>query len=57
LWKLAFRVQCLLVREDGQDLVEYALIVSLIFVAGVAASVKLATAINTLYSNIYASIS
>jgi len=50
-------VQCLLVREDGQDLVEYALIVSLIFVAGVAASVKLATAINTLYSNIYASIS
>jgi hypothetical protein len=56
-WKLAFRVQCLLVRDDGQDLIEYALFTSLMAAAGVAASAKLATAIITLYANIYASIS
>ena len=39
-------------NEDGQDLIEYALIVALIAFAATAGMSSLATAINTAFSNI-----
>lgn len=47
LLKLYIKVQDLLSQEEGQDLVEYALIVALIALAATAGMTKLATAINT----------
>ena len=44
---------CRFVREDdGQDLVEYAMLIALIALAVVAGVGALATAINTQYNNI-----
>ena len=39
-------------EDDGQDLVEYAMLIALIALAGVAGVGALATAINTQYNNI-----
>ena len=39
-------------REEGQDLIEYALLVALIGFAATAGMNTLATAINTLFTNI-----
>jgi pilus assembly protein Flp/PilA len=47
LLKLYIKYQDLLHEEDGQDLVEYALIVALIALAATAGMNTLATAINT----------
>jgi pilus assembly protein Flp/PilA len=47
LLKLYIKFQSLLHEEDGQDLVEYALIVALIALAATAGMNTLATAINT----------
>jgi pilus assembly protein Flp/PilA len=47
LFKLYIKVQCLLTQDEGQDLVEYALIVALIALAATAGMNTLATAINT----------
>jgi pilus assembly protein Flp/PilA len=47
LLKLYIKFQNLLHEEDGQDLVEYALIVALIALAATAGMNTLATAINT----------
>jgi pilus assembly protein Flp/PilA len=41
-----------LMREEGQDLIEYALVVALIAFAATAAMRTLATDINTLYTNV-----
>jgi len=46
LLKLYIKIQDLLHEEDGQDLVEYALIVALIALAATAGMNTLATAIN-----------
>jgi len=46
LLKLYVRIQCLLSQEEGQDLVEYALIVALIALACTVGMKSLATAIN-----------
>ena len=46
LLKLYIKIQDLLSQEDGQDLVEYALIVALIALACCAGMKSLATAIN-----------
>lgn len=46
LLKLYIKVQVLLSQEEGQDLVEYALIVALIALAATAGMKTLATAIN-----------
>jgi pilus assembly protein Flp/PilA len=43
--KLYIKVQDLMTREDGQDLVEYALVVSLLSLAATAAMGSMATAI------------
>jgi pilus assembly protein Flp/PilA len=53
---LFLKLQDLMHREEGQDLVEYALLVSLIALAAVTGVSKIATAITTVFSNISASL-
>lgn len=52
LLRLLVKFQTLTMREDGQDLVEYALVVGLISVAAVATLKSAATAINGVITNI-----
>ncbi len=54
--KLYVKVQELASREDGQDLVEYALLVSLVALAAIAGVNQVATAINTIFKNISTSL-
>jgi pilus assembly protein Flp/PilA len=54
--KLSAKIQCLIAREEGQDLVEYALVVALIGFAAVAGMGTLANDINSAFSNIGASL-
>jgi pilus assembly protein Flp/PilA len=51
LLKLSAKLQILL-DEEGQDLIEYALVVALIAFAATAGMSSLATAINNAFSNI-----
>jgi pilus assembly protein Flp/PilA len=50
--KMFVKVQNLMAREEGQDLVEYALLITLVALAAVAGINKVASAINTVFSNI-----
>jgi pilus assembly protein Flp/PilA len=50
--RLLVKLQTLAMREEGQDLVEYALVVGLISVAAVATLKGAATAINAVVTNI-----
>ena len=52
LLKLSVKMQTLLMQEEGQDLVEYALIVALIAFAAVTAMKTLANDINAVYTSI-----
>jgi pilus assembly protein Flp/PilA len=52
LLKLYVKFQDLASREEGQDLVEYALVVALIAFGATAGMGRLATAINTAFSNV-----
>jgi pilus assembly protein Flp/PilA len=52
LWMLWSGMQRLIKREDGQDLIEYALVVALIAFAAVAAMQTLAQDINNVYTGI-----
>jgi pilus assembly protein Flp/PilA len=52
LLKLSVKMQVLLMREDGQDLIEYALVVALIGFAATAGMSTLATDINSAFTNI-----
>jgi pilus assembly protein Flp/PilA len=52
LLKLYVKFQDLASREEGQDLVEYALVVALIAFGATAGMKALATGINTAFSNI-----
>jgi pilus assembly protein Flp/PilA len=52
LMKLQVKVQDLKNGEEGQDLVEYALLVALIALTCVAGVQNVASAINTVFSNI-----
>jgi len=56
LLKLYTKFEDLMSREEGQDLVEYALLVSLVALGAISATKSVATAINTVFSNISASI-
>ena len=47
-----FRIQDLLSREEGQDLIEYALVVALIAFAATAGMKSLANNINNAFGNI-----
>jgi pilus assembly protein Flp/PilA len=54
--RLLLRIHCLRMRDEGQDLVEYALVVALIGFAAVAGMGTLANDINTAFSNIGATL-
>ena len=50
--KMYIRMQNLLSQDEGQDLVEYALVVALIALAATAGMGKLANALSSAFSNI-----
>ena len=50
--KLVAKMQSTLTREEGQDLIEYALVVALIAFAATAGMKTLATDINTAFTSI-----
>ena len=52
LLKLYAKIKTLVIEEQGQDLIEYALIVALVAFAATAGMSSLATGINTAFSNI-----
>ncbi len=52
LLNLAIKMQTQLMSEEGQDLIEYALVVALIAFAATAGMSSLAQAINNAFSNI-----
>jgi pilus assembly protein Flp/PilA len=56
LRELYSRMQNLMVSEEGQDLIEYALVVALIAFAAVGAMQALAVDINAAFANIGASL-
>lgn len=53
---LYVKIQNLMSREEGQDLVEYALLVALIALAAITGVSKVATAVNSVFSNISSSL-
>ena len=54
--KLYVKFQNLMNREEGQDLVEYALLVSLIALAAITGVGKVATAVTGIFTNISTSL-
>ena len=54
---LCVKIQTKLQSEEGQDLIEYALVVALIAFAATAGMSKLATNINTAFNNIATTLS
>ena len=54
--KLSVQMQSLMMSEEGQDLIEYALIASVVAMAAVAGMGTLATDINTAFTNIGAKL-
>jgi pilus assembly protein Flp/PilA len=56
LWNLYTRLQTLILREEGQDLIEYALVVALIAFAAVTSMQTLATDINNVFLGIGSSL-
>jgi Flp pilus assembly pilin Flp len=55
-WKLAFLLQSLRDREDGQDLVEYAMVVALVGLGGFAGIETLARAILSFFQGVISTI-
>jgi pilus assembly protein Flp/PilA len=53
---LYVRLQGLMNREEGQDLVEYALLVCLIALAAITGVKNVATAVTTVFNNISSSL-
>jgi len=49
---MVVKLQNLMNREEGQDLVEYALLVCLIALAAITGVNKVATAVTTVFTNI-----
>jgi pilus assembly protein Flp/PilA len=54
--KTLVKMQDLMNREEGQDLVEYALLVSLIALAAITGVGHVATAVTTVFNNISTSL-
>lgn len=52
LLKLSAKLQTLMLSDEGQDLIEYALVVALIAFAATAGMKQLATDINLAFTNI-----
>jgi pilus assembly protein Flp/PilA len=57
LWMLSVKIQNLLSREEGQDLVEYALIVALISLAAITGMKNLAGDINNAFNAVGSTLS
>jgi pilus assembly protein Flp/PilA len=57
IWTLYSRMQSLLSREEGQDLVEYALVVALIALGAVAAMQALSGDILSIFTTIGTTLS
>lgn len=57
LWNLLYRLNALARREDGQDMVEYALLITLIAAGATASMQGLASALSTIFSNLETIIS
>jgi Flp pilus assembly pilin Flp len=53
---LSAKIQSLLNHEDGQDLVEYALLLALISTAAIASAQSVAAAVNTIFTNVSTSL-
>jgi pilus assembly protein Flp/PilA len=51
-WKIRSRLQSLLLREEGQDLVEYALVLFLISISAVASLSSLATKVAAVFTSV-----
>jgi pilus assembly protein Flp/PilA len=49
-WKIRSRLQSLVLREEGQDLVEYALIIALVSISAVVSLTSLATKIVAVFT-------
>jgi pilus assembly protein Flp/PilA len=56
LLKLYVKTQDLISREDGQDLVEYALLIALVALGSITAIGYVTTALSNVFSKISASI-
>ena len=54
--KLSVKIQCLMMSEEGQDLIEYALVVALIAFAAVGSMQTLAGDINNAFAGIGTSL-
>jgi pilus assembly protein Flp/PilA len=52
LWKLSIKIQSILKGEEGQDLIEYALVVALIAFAATVGMGTLASDINAAFTTI-----
>ena len=52
-WKVRDLVEC----EEGQDLVEYALLITMVALAAVSGMRHVASAVNTVFSNISTTLS
>ena len=50
--KLLIKLRALLDREEGQDLVEYALLIAMIALAAIAGIGKVSTAVTAAFTNI-----
>jgi pilus assembly protein Flp/PilA len=50
--RLVFKLHCFMTQDEGQDLVEYALVVALIAFGATVGMKGLATGLNTAFSNI-----
>jgi len=57
MWEVSTRLQRIRKEEDGQDLIEYALIVALIALAATAGMGTLASAINTAFTSVGTALS
>jgi pilus assembly protein Flp/PilA len=57
LMKLSVKMQTVLMSEEGQDLIEYALVVALIAFAATAGMSSLATKLNTAFNGIGTTLS
>ena len=56
LWKICHNLQALTLQEEGQDLVEYALVISLVAVGCVSGLTPLATSIKSVFTTIKGSL-
>ena len=52
LWMLSVKIQNLLSREEGQDLVEYALIVAIVALGAIVGMGNLAKYIDNAFNNV-----